>query len=640
MFVCTVSVVKKRNVSRALLTHSSHSAYKSSRREQYNFYFYYFGLIFKRSVLVLGILADYRMFTSSPRRAFLSDIAPATALEQSLGAAYDLADEKIAQLSLLQESVRPAREIENSTMSIARPSSVPRGRITPQCDELKLNANHPSTSDRKLESVVRRLKLLEERYKKADKDIIETSRAVNDHASLIDQLLDGQATEKKTLHVIREHVGSLKSQVEVLTHKDEILERTLQRPSLQPQSIDVDAIQEVVFQRVKDEFSKVVREVVKSCASEQANFLSKWAEWNPANVDCSTKELDMTSAQLGPALNSIDKEFAKLKAENARMKMRLDALESGHHSLRNSTKLSITEEAQKRLFSSHKAEVQSMLDSVGKRINEVMLSSATPGKEVAENVRNIEASIADTNDKFSSTVHNIETEMNELRKQILRASNGFNESKEESAAKASIELMKFEMEKKLSSLLAEVEAHKIDSKKAISTLSDSNKKIRAKINDLTSSVSSMSQARKAVELLLQEVDAKAHEDASWSYQFKTTSQKLEQRISVLETKVSLGNQEAETDSRATESKLNLMEGRLERAESDIRQCSEQARMQALANASTNRVSSVDQQFTTLLGTLSSHVSGIDSRLAAVEVSRGAASQLSLGRCFVILFDFF
>lgn len=68
----------------------------------------------------------------------------------------------------------------------------------------------------------------------------------------------------------------------------------------------------------------------------------------------------------------------------------------------------------------------------------------------------------------------------------------------------------------------------------ITDISESLKKTKSKIKDLAETVKAFTQIRVSIESVLKEVDHRAKQDASWTYQFKSSLQKLELRYNVLE----------------------------------------------------------------------------------------------------------
>jgi hypothetical protein len=98
----------------------------------------------------------------------------------------------------------------------------------------------------------------------------------------------------------------------------------------------------------------------------------------------------------------------------------------------------------------------------------------------------------------------------------------------------SIDAINEKFESRTDLLRQGMEAHKAGVDKVLVDVHESGRKTRGKLRDLAESVRGVAQIRQSIEVVLKEVDARAKQDASWTYGFKAALQKIDGRLLAVE----------------------------------------------------------------------------------------------------------
>lgn len=151
------------------------------------------------------------------------------------------------------------------------------------------HSNIDDGEDRKLDAVLRKMRTMEDNVRRLQKDQSVLLDRKNASDVMIDQLSEAAKHDRQTIFNLREQVGTLSNTVNALSHASNIQQKRNTEQSggsggKVTQAIDMEEIKEVVFRRVQAEFQPVVGEVVRTCASEQAAFLSKWSTQQEINL--------------------------------------------------------------------------------------------------------------------------------------------------------------------------------------------------------------------------------------------------------------------------------------------------------------------------------------------------------------------
>ena len=231
----------------------------------------------------------------------------AQAWQESLSELCGIADEQIDRVSLLQKTRQPHNEYSHfpAALSAPRPQSASRSHSLPRSSsqprqtihgrtmnypaELVANREEPNTMERRVDFLMKKVKSLDEKLKRTEKESFNNANSVNETTSTIAQLVDSQTQDRKLLYVIKEQQTSLSSQLAIIQHSDNVRDRASQRPlpgecktweiyydfstiihyiscsdfTAQIESIDIESIKEVVFRRIQADFSTVIQEVVR-----------------------------------------------------------------------------------------------------------------------------------------------------------------------------------------------------------------------------------------------------------------------------------------------------------------------------------------------------------------------------------------
>lgn len=98
----------------------------------------------------------------------------------------------------------------------------------------------------------------------------------------------------------------------------------------------------------------------------------------------------------------------------------------------------------------------------------------------------------------------------------------------------SIDDINEKFESRTNILKSQVDELSIHTQVRVDELTDGLKKSKAKVRDLSETMKKISQIKQSIESVLSEVDSRAKQDASWTYEFKAGLQKLELKYGALE----------------------------------------------------------------------------------------------------------
>lgn len=303
---------------------------------------------------------------------YLTSSHSAKAWEESLTQVCALTNENVAKVVSLQRSRQP-QSSQTFPLQLSRASSVPRSqKFTSQPGGKTLTShsqsgNYPSqlllpttttttsmveqTSERKVEYLLKRVKQLDDKIKKNERDTLCVHSIIQQNANDIEIV-------KKTVDDDISHIQSIirdqQFKMKNLEHlQGQSRDASRERP-LQSQPVDLVAIREYVFNSIRTDLTAVIQDVVRACAEEQA-------------VSISTANALSTHAQ-----NAFEKEIIKINAEAARLKTRQDALEGTYIDIRTSinAREKEAEQAHRRAISNYKIEMTNIVEALGRKVNE------------------------------------------------------------------------------------------------------------------------------------------------------------------------------------------------------------------------------------------------------------------------------
>ena len=558
----------------------------------------------------------------------MSSSSSARALELTLDEVVNLADENLEAMARMHRPTTSSR----STTKLQPRGSVPRGNGTSQ----PTGSNKETLEaklDRKYEYMYRRTKLIDDKLKMAEKEQLEYKNLAEEQASLVETLLEDRKTSQKQILQLRESLASLTSKVnmvekralitsspEHLIEKEKLLERESRQlkeretnlrdmekmlatqsrlledrvdgrrrgqgpssPSSSHRGIsdtDIASIVDTVKKIVKKDFNSMVNDVVKSCAVEQARFLSKWAEQSKQS----------TSSRVDPEhdiMPAVEKEVARMITEFSKLKGRQECLEDKYRDLHSGVAIreKRAEDAHRRAIATYKKEINTVIDATGKRINDYLSGNSSSSKTVLELSMEIDELAQRTERQRSDLVRRIQDVQNiQNEHQQLIESLGWLSNQpwalegEEGGAKGgpdtplsvilsskfrelngtidacsrnhdflaqSVGALVKQLKSEVNDVNRSLMEHKHMTTGSMESVFDFNRKIKSKVNEVATSVASITKIREAVESLLMDVDLKSSNETEDSPQAKATSSalmKLGMRIQALEERLDTGGQ--------------------------------------------------------------------------------------------------
>ena len=555
-------------------------------------------------------------------------------------------------LQQLERTAKAPAQHQHTYRGSASTSSgaAPRGHTTRHGANAKDAADAVAMGiERKIEFLYRRTKLIDDKLKAAEKERLEYKAMAEDQATLIETILEERKTEQKQMLMLREHVASLKSQVHALDKRTAAADPGLERDKdkyaeqharqqlserdahvkeleklLATQSrlleeadtrrrkdvakgldggaigaapkrlsdIEAAAIAETVKKAVKKDFNGLLNDVVKSCAVEQARFLSKWAERSTG--DGAGGGGGLRSEAEAAILPAVEKEVARMVTEFAKLKSRQESLEDRYRDLHSGVAVreKRAEEVHRKAVAAYRKEIQAVVDAVGRRVNDFLQDHSRSSKTVLELSLELNE-LAQRSDRQRAElvrrVQEVKTVQQEHQQLIeslgwlsdqpwahheagerdadgvliaakgmgpdtplsVVLSNKFRDlsgaidtcSRNHDFLAQSVGALVKQLKTDVGDVGKALHEHKDGTTGSMEALHDFNKKIKAKVNELSVSVGSIAKIREAVESLLMDVDLKSSNEAEDSPHVKATTSalmKLGMRIQALEERLDSG----------------------------------------------------------------------------------------------------
>ena len=442
--------------------------------------------------------------------------------EDHLDAAVSQADDDIVKFA---EMRRPKEMLQSHLSRILplqtgpKPRSLSASRLSTTTHSNKVNDMSPAAAmERKIDFVFRKTKLIDEKMKACEKEKVDYRNFSSDTMNAIRHIADAQAADQKQISSMRETIAMLKNNIQYLTVESKKKDAASELENKSPRTLAVDV--EEVTEAVKNYFKLTMKEVVHKCTADQAQFLARWTEKAAAESDRLKIENRRCETETIPA---VEKEMKRIISEFARLKGRQDSIDSSYHILKDAAGLreKRAEEAHKRAISSYKLEMGNVMDTVGKRMNDYLSMNINQGfqqfgaietqtKALIERVVSVEALYEEMSSKIqdaSGTSLEAISMAVSLRSRMtdIDARMTVNRGESNTSYESAIKQLRAEMR----DVKAVTSDHQAASSVAFESLSDSHRKIKSKINELSAGLSSVSRIRQAVETLLLEVNAKA-----------------------------------------------------------------------------------------------------------------------------------
>ena len=421
--------------------------------------------------------------------------------------------------------------------SKARSISASRLSTSAILEQKEFDLSAAAAMERKVDFLFRRTKLLDEKQRSAEKDRLDNRNFAHDTMNAIKHLADAQAADQKQILALRENIVHLKEDMEVLRKEKEMASIEIRTP--QTSAAEVERITE----SVKGHFKSTMKDVVQSCAAEQARFMAKWTERANAESD----RLRSDSHHETEALSAVEKEVQRMITDISRLKGRQDSLDGSYHSLQSTVAVreKRAEEAHKKAISFYKQEMGTVMDTVGKRMNEYLTLNMSHGHggentEVFEKQTQALARRLDTTESMFRELSNKVQSCSKMSSEALlmatdmqiKEANKALTGPVESQGSSSFERTVQQLRAELGEVKSSCNDYQSSSSIAFESVTDSHRKIKSKLNELSTSMSTVSRMREAVDSLLQEVHLKTNNAEPTD--LKNTIIGIHARLTVLE----------------------------------------------------------------------------------------------------------
>jgi hypothetical protein len=419
--------------------------------------------------------------------------------------------------------------------SKARSVSASRLSTSALLEQKEFDLSAAAAMERKVDFLFRRTKLLDEKQRSAEKDRLDNRNFAHDTMNAIKHLADAQAADQKQILALRENIVHLKEDLEVLRKAKDMASIEIRTP--QTSAAEVERITE----SVKGHFKSTMKDVVQSCAAEQARFMAKWTEKANAESDRMRSE----SHHETEALSTVEKEVQRMITDISRLKGRQDSLDGSYHSLQSTVAVreKRAEEAHKKAISFYKQEMGTVMDTVGKRMNEYLTLNMSHGGEKSEVFEKQTQALARRLDATDSMFRELSNKVQSCSKmsseallmatdmQIKEANTALSGPVESQGA-SSFERTVHQLRAELGEVKSSCNEYQSSSSIAFESVTDSHRKIKSKLNELSTSMSTVSRIREAVDSLLQEVHLKTN--TAEPADLKNTIIGIHARLTVLE----------------------------------------------------------------------------------------------------------
>ena len=420
--------------------------------------------------------------------------------------------------------------------SRARSNSASRLSNSASMEHKEFDLSAAAAMERKVDFLFRRTKILDEKQRTAEKDKLDNRSFSHDTMNAIKHLADAQAADQKQILALREYIISLKEDLEELRKEKNMASVEIRTP--QTSAAEIERITE----GVKSHFKSTMKEVVQSCSAEQARFMAKWNE----KVNVENDRMRSESHNETEVLSAVENEVKKIITDVSRLKGRQDSLDSSYHSLQSTVTVreKRAEEAHKKAISFYKQEMGNVMDTVGKRMNEYLSLNVSHGGEKSEIFEKQTQALARRLDTADSQFRDLSNKVQSCSKmssealliatdmQIKDANAVLTGNALESQSLSSFERTVQQLRADLSEVKNTCRDYQASSTVAFESVTDSHRKIKSKLNELSTSMSSVSRIREAVDSLLQEVHIKTKE--SDPADIKNTIIGIHARLSILE----------------------------------------------------------------------------------------------------------
>ena len=428
--------------------------------------------------------------------------------------------EKLTEMQRPKEDLNKYSQLSGRTR--ARSTSV--SRLSSSASNKEEIISSTAALEQKMDFMYRRIKMLDDKVKIMEKEKLDNRNFTIDTMSAIRHMADAQAADQKQINLLKDSAMSLKSGVDLLNRREKEMPLQIESRTLRAGAVDQEGILEAVTKVIRINFKSKVKDAAEAFAAEHAMRVAKWTEKSVVEIDRLRVESQRFELQAIPVLES---ELRGLISEIERLKGRQDKIDDNYRCLETAvaSREKEIEKANKKAVRLYKKEMSTVMDTVGKRMNEQFALGRSQdgdharGNEsllrrlcIVEAFQKEQSARLETCSSMSKEALSVATEcqMDAARLSLKDAATAIPslDTRRTSSLKLIIEELNADV-RDMKSLHSKYE---LSSSMAIETLTSSNSRMKGKINELSASMVSLSKIREAVETLLVEVHHQTKRD--------------------------------------------------------------------------------------------------------------------------------
>ena len=426
----------------------------------------------------------------------------------------------------LTEMQRPKEDLNKYSQlpGRARARSTSASRLSSTASSREENLPSTAALEQKVNFMYRRIKMLDDKVKSMEKEKLDNRNFTIDTMSAIRHMADAQAADQRQILLLKDNAMSLRSGVELLNRREKEMPLQIESRTGRAGAVDQDGILEAVTKVIRINFRSKVKDAAEAFAAEHAMRVAKWTEKSVVEIDRLRLESQRFELQAIPVIES---ELRGLVSELERLKGRQDKIDDSYRCLEGvvASREKETEKANKKAVRLYKKEMSTVMDIVGKRMNEQLTLSrsqdgdhARGNESLLQRLCTVEAfqkelsARLETSSLMSKEALSVAKEC-QVNAGIMSLTDTATaipslDTRRTSSLKSIVEELNADV-RDMKSLHSKYE---LSSSMAIETLTSSNSRMKGKINELSASMVSLSRIREAVETLLIEVHQQTKRD--------------------------------------------------------------------------------------------------------------------------------
>ena len=426
----------------------------------------------------------------------------------------------------LTEMQRPKEDLNKYSQlsGRARARSTSVSRLSSSASNKEENLSSTAALEQKMDFMYRRIKMLDDKVKSMEKEKLDNRNFTIDTMSAIRHMADAQAADQKQINLLKDNAMSLKSGVELLNRREKEMPLQIESKTQRAGAVDQEGILEAVTKVIRINFRSKVKDAAEAFAAEHAMRVAKWTEKSVVEIDRLRVESQRFELQAIPVLES---ELRGLIREIERLKGRQDSIDDSYRCLEGAvaSREKEIEKANKKAVRLYKKEMSTVMDTVGKRMNEQLTLSRSQdgdhaqGNEsllqrlcIVEAFQKEQSARLETCSLMSKEALIAATECQVDAARLSLKDTATATPSLDTRRTSSLKLIVEELNADVRDMKSLHSKYELSSSMAIETLTSSNSRMKGKINELSASMVSLSRIREAVENLLVEVHRQTKRD--------------------------------------------------------------------------------------------------------------------------------